>query len=265
MKIDKRNVRVGFTLIELLVVIAIIAILAAIIMPVLAAAQKKARQTYCLNNLKQLGLGFVMYVGDNNQVMPADASHGAGWQKEDWIYWQGGATLGTPPVGGSISPPLAKGQIMQIIGYANTNTVNTLFRCPADISNAGRIAYTSWTPYYNYSYSLNSKSTTTTNAGFASTWANGFWQPYKYTQTLHPASLAMLGEEPASLAPNELPAPYIGQAGIKILDDGRWEPGLGGPNVLTVRHNGNGDLAFADGHVESLIYSTALQPQYINP
>ena len=66
--------RRGFTLIELLVVIAIIAILAAILFPVFARAREKARQTSCLNNVKQLSLGFVMYLTDYDQMFPCGDS-----------------------------------------------------------------------------------------------------------------------------------------------------------------------------------------------
>jgi prepilin-type N-terminal cleavage/methylation domain-containing protein/prepilin-type processing-associated H-X9-DG protein len=60
--------RHGFTLIELLVVIAIIAILAAILFPVFAKAREKARQTSCLANMKQLGLGVLMYTQDYDET-----------------------------------------------------------------------------------------------------------------------------------------------------------------------------------------------------
>jgi prepilin-type N-terminal cleavage/methylation domain-containing protein/prepilin-type processing-associated H-X9-DG protein len=60
----------GFTLIELLVVIAIIAILAAILFPVFAQARERARMTGCLSNMKQMGLGLMMYVQDYDQTYP---------------------------------------------------------------------------------------------------------------------------------------------------------------------------------------------------
>jgi len=62
--------RHGFTLIELLVVIAIIAILAAILFPVFARAREKARQTSCLSNVKQIGLGMLMYIQDYDERLP---------------------------------------------------------------------------------------------------------------------------------------------------------------------------------------------------
>ena len=62
--------RRGFTLIELLVVIAIIAILAAILFPVFAKAREKARQSSCSSNLKQLGLAFISYASDYDQMYP---------------------------------------------------------------------------------------------------------------------------------------------------------------------------------------------------
>ncbi len=62
--------KTGFTLIELLVVIAIIAILAAILLPALARAREAARRASCQSNLKQWGIVFKMYAGENRDFYP---------------------------------------------------------------------------------------------------------------------------------------------------------------------------------------------------
>jgi prepilin-type N-terminal cleavage/methylation domain-containing protein len=83
----------GFTLIELLVVIAIIAILAAILFPVFARARENARRASCQSNLKQIGLGFLMYAQDYDSVLPAlgwatdSSGHVVPPNKTNGVYW----------------------------------------------------------------------------------------------------------------------------------------------------------------------------------
>jgi prepilin-type N-terminal cleavage/methylation domain-containing protein/prepilin-type processing-associated H-X9-DG protein len=78
--------RNGFTLIELLVVIAIIAILAALLLPALASAKARARRIQCMNQMRQIGLGFPMFASDHSDMLPP-AGWAGGTGQLSWDSW----------------------------------------------------------------------------------------------------------------------------------------------------------------------------------
>ena len=129
----KQQTKKAFTLIELLVVIAIIAILAAMLLPALAAAKKKAQKISCVNNLKQVGLAFRIWEGDNNDRYPMSVGFSSGGAS-DYLYHNGVA-----PVGFVNNPGMA------FMVMSNELSTPKVIFCPSDnIHTAGSGYGTNW-------------------------------------------------------------------------------------------------------------------------
>lgn len=224
---NRFRTRTAFTLIELLVVIAIIAILAALLLPALSKARDQAYRVQCLNNLKQLSITWQIYSGDNSEHLVSNG-YSTDPTKKTWVA--GDEHNNIQAFGNTnylIDPKYAL--------FADYLKTPEVYRCPADRSTLAingiyrpRVRTYALNSYFNWKYGvLNNNAPTYMN--FHKTSDFGGHSPSEL--------FTFIDTSPVSVC---FPAFEV------VLDSTSFffhRP--------SVEHNHLGNVAFADGHVES--------------
>lgn len=225
----------GFTLVELLVVVSIIALLASLLFPVLARAKSYGRQTYCMNNTRQLYVGWMLYAQDNNDQLAYNMGITnlnlmlANGQNNNWagslLDWE----LNAANTNTALNTGAALGH------YVGKNA--SVFRCPSDFA-LSRVQRTAGWTSRSRSYSMNAM------VGDAGDFMRGkeninnpdYHQYLKLGEFTSATDIfVFIDEHPDS------------------IDDGYF---LNRPSIHewydlpASYHNGSANLAFGDGHTE---------------
>jgi len=224
----------GFTLIELLVVIAIIAILAAILFPVFAKVREKARQITCVSNMKELGLGMMQYIQDNDEKYPGGFTPGAAGSASAYID-----TTYFPLTDQVTAQATDNGNgdqwAQQIYAYVKSKGV---YVCPDDTSSTQVLQSYA----FNYNLAGQSESILTAPASTINLFESIITAPY----------------------PGSDPSTFNAYSAATIMDFNQdfvgtnIEPGVGGlasSPAGTDRHTNGDNWLAADGHVKFLVPS----------
>jgi len=222
--------RQGFTLVELLVIIAIIGVLVALLVPTLTKARALAQRAACLSNLRQLGISWVLYSGDNNGSL-VESYPGISAQTPNPSAWvQGNMQI---PAEAKNSALIARGQLYQY------NDSTAIYRCPADkISGKSGVNVRS----YSMNAFMGDRSRLSAPVNHAYPPASDYVPYYsKESDIPRPASLWLFIDEDKRTISDGC---FVFDPAGKQAKPDRY------PAASNQRHNFGFGMTFADGHSE---------------
>ena len=214
--------RTGFTLVEVLIVLALITLLAALLYPAISRVRDEARCTACASNLRQMAAAALVYANEHGGQFPWAYRRVAGYRSWSWDF--------RIAASGEVQPGL-------LWEGVSSGGANRVLQCPAYLNGASNAP---GDPYTGYNYNTSYIGKAEGDSGSRKT-------PARLSQLKEPGRTALFGDGQYEGGANKYMRAPVRE---KAFDGSGKSTRLAGTQGF--RHRGKTNVAFCDGHVESL-------------